>query len=156
MAGADGGAAALATGHFGAPRRIATVIWAAWGTGCLAVLGLSFAPGVVAVAAFLALAFAMQTVGNLLWHTMMQRLVPGPLLGRASSVDSLFSLSLKPLGVLVGGVLATSIRVRGPFLLGGAIATAASLAVISPRVREPDRSGLFGRDADRSDSSQRT
>jgi len=156
VAGAGGGAAALLVGCLGPPRRIVTVIWAAWGTGCLTVLGLSVAPGVVPVAALLALAFAMLTVGNLLWHTMMQRLVPAQILGRASSVDWLFSLSLKPLGVLVGGVLATSIGVRETFLLGGAIATAASLVVVSPRVREPDRSGLFGRDADRSDSSHRT
>ena len=156
VAGAGGGAAALLVGCLGPPRRIVTVIWAAWGTGCLAVLGLSLASGVVAVATFLALAFAMLTVGNLLWHTMMQRLVPAHILGRASSIDWLFSLSLKPLGVLVGGVLATSIGVRETFLLGGAIATAASLVVVSPRVREPDRSGLFGRDADRSDSPQRT
>jgi len=157
VAGVGGGVAALVTGHLGAPRRIVTVTWAAWGTGCLAVLGLSFATDVVAVAAFLTVAFAMLTVGNLLWHTMMQKLVPAELLGRASSVDWLFSLCLTPLGVLVGGVLATSIGVRGTFLLGGALATVASLVVVSPRVREPDRSGLFGRGANRSsDTSQPT
>jgi MFS family permease len=145
VAGAGGGAAALAVGCFGAPRRIVTVTWAAWGTGCLAVLGLSFAPEVVTVAALLTLAFAMLTVGNLLWHTMMQKLVPAQMLGRASSVDWLFSLCLTPLGVLVGGVLATSIGVRETFLLGGAVATATSFVVVLPRVREPDRSGLFGR-----------
>ena len=157
VAGVGGGVAALVVGCFGAPRRIVTVTWAAWGTGCLAVLGLSFAPDVVTVAAFLTLAFAMLTVGNLLWHTMMQVLVPAQMLGRASSVDWLFSLCLTPLGVLVGGVLATSIGVRETFLLGGALATAASFVVVSPRVREPDRSGLFGRGADRSsDTSQPT
>jgi MFS family permease len=148
-AGVGGGVAALVTGHLGAPRNIATVTWAAWGTGCVAVLGLSIATGVVAVAAFLTLAFAMLTVGNLLWHTMMQKLVPAQMLGRASSVDWLFSLCLTPLGVLVGGVLATSVGVRETFLLGGALAAAASLVVVLPRVREPDRSGLFGRGAAR-------
>ena len=92
----------------------------------------------------------MLTVGNLLWHTMMQKLVPAQMLGRASAVDWLFALCLTPLGVLVGGVLATSIGVRESFLLGGAVAAAASLVVVSPRIREPDRSGLFGRGADRS------
>jgi Transmembrane secretion effector len=157
VAGVGGGVAALVVGRLGAPRQIVTVTWAAWGTGCLAVLGLSFAPDVVAVAAFLALAVAMLTVGNLLWHTMMQRLVPARIFGRASSVDWLFSLCLTPLGVLVGGVLATSIGVRETFLLGSAIAAAASFVVVSPRVREPECSGLFGREADRSsDTSQRT
>jgi MFS family permease len=155
VAGVGGGVAALSVGCFGAPRRIVTVTWAAWGTGCLAVLGLSFAPDVVTVAVFLTLAFAMLTVGNLLWHTMMQTLVPPQMLGRASSVDWLFSLCLTPLGVLVGGVLATSIGVRETFLLGGAVAAGASSVVVSPRVREPDHSGLFGRDADRSSGTPR-
>jgi MFS family permease len=147
VSGAAGGVAALVVGCLGAPRRIVTVTWAAWGAGCLAVFGLSFAPDVVSVAVLLALAFAMLTVGNLLWHTMMQKLVPAHMLGRASSVDWLFSLCLTPLGVLVAGVLATSVGVRGTLLLGGAVATAASLVVVSPRVREPDCSGLFGRSA---------
>ena len=91
----------------------------------------------------LAITFAMLTVGNLLWHTMMQRLVPPDRLGRASSVDWLFSLCLTPLGVLIGGVLATSFGVRKTLLLGGSIGAAACLVVIFPRVREPERSGLF-------------
>jgi MFS family permease len=157
VAGAGGGVAALVTGHLGAPRHIVTITWAAWGTACLAVLGLSFAPDVFAVAAFLALTIAMLTVGNLLWHTTMQKLVPAQILGRASSVDWLFSLCLTPLGVLAGGVLATSIGVRETFLLGGAIATAASFVAVSPRLREPDHSGIFGCDAVRpSGSSQPT
>jgi hypothetical protein len=85
----------------------------------------------------------------------MQTLVPPQMLGRASSVDWLFSLCLTPLGVLVGGVLATSIGVHETFLLGGAVAAGASSVVVSPRVREPDHSGLFGRDADRSSGTPR-
>ena len=41
--------------------------------------------------------------GNILWSPIMQELVPPELLGRASSVDWLVSLSLSPLGVLVSG-----------------------------------------------------
>lgn len=57
----------------------------------------------------------MLTVGNPLWHAMMQILVPAQMLGRASSVDWLFSLCPTPLGVLAGGVLATSVGVRETF-----------------------------------------
>ncbi len=131
VAGVGGGVAALVTRRLGAPRRIVTVTWATWGVGCLAVLGLSVAPDVVTVAALLALALAMLTVGNLLWNTMMQKLVPAQILGRASSVDWLLSLCLTPLGVLVGGALATSVGVREAFLLGGAVATAASFVAVS-------------------------
>ena len=144
-AGGGGGVAAFVVGRLGTPRRIVTVTWASWGVGCLAVLALGFASGVYAAGAFMAIAYAMLTVGNLLWHTMMQRLVPLDRLGRASSVDWLFSLCLTPLGVLVGGVLATSFGVRNTLVLGGGIAAAACLVVTSPRVREPDRSGLFDR-----------
>ena len=146
-AGIGGGTAALVVGRLGAPKRIVTVTWVGWAIGCVAVIGLSFAPGVWVVAAFLAVAYAMLTVGNLLWHTMMQRLVPREMLGRASSVDMMFSLCLTPLGVLAGGVLAATIGVRETFLLGGAFATVACFVVVLPGVRDPERSGLFGRNA---------
>ncbi len=50
--------------------------------------------------------------GNVLWSPMMQELVPPELLGRASSVDWLMSLSLSPLGVIVGGAAAGVIGTR--------------------------------------------
>jgi hypothetical protein len=61
------------------------------------------------------------------------------MLGRASSVDWLFSISLSPLGVLFAGVLASSIGVRETLLVGAAISALSCLVVFAPGVRDPER-----------------
>jgi hypothetical protein len=69
----------------------------------------------------------------------MQRLVPGRLLGRASSVDWLVSLGLTPLGIIASGAVSTAIGVRMTILIGGALSTASAAVVLIPGVRDPDR-----------------
>jgi hypothetical protein len=77
--------------------------------------------------------------GNVLWNPIMQELVPPELLGRASSVDWLVSLSLSPLGVLMSGAAAGVIGTRATMLIGGCIALALCGILFVPRVRDPER-----------------
>ena len=70
---------------------------------------------------------------------VMQELVPPDLLGRASSVDWLVSLSLSPLGVLVSGAAAGLIGTRTTLLIGGCVALAMCCILFVPGVRDPER-----------------
>ncbi len=139
VAGAGGGLAAVAVGRFGAPRRRMSAIWVVWAAAAAALLGIGLAPDVFVVGAFGAIAFAGLTYGNLIWQTMSQQLIPAEMLGRVSSIDWLFSICLSPLGILVAGVLATSIGARDTMVAGALISLAAAGVAFVPGVRDPDR-----------------
>jgi hypothetical protein len=61
------------------------------------------------------------------------------LLGRASSVDWLVSLSLSPLGVLASGAAAGVIGTRTTMLIGGVVALSLCAILFIPGVRDPER-----------------
>jgi hypothetical protein len=69
----------------------------------------------------------------------MQVAVPAHMLGRASSVDWLFSICLSPLGLLFAGALAGSIGARGTVLVGAGLSAVSCLVVFVPGVRDADR-----------------
>lgn len=131
--------AAVTAGKLGSPRRRMSAIWTAWAAASVALAGVGFAPDVIVVAACTALTYFGITYGNLLWGALMQATVPAEMLGRASSVDWLFSICLSPLGIVFAGVLAGSIGVRETVLAGAAISAASCLIAFAPGVRNPDR-----------------
>lgn len=143
-AGGLGGAiASLVVGRFGAPRRRITSMWLGWGLASVAVLGLALAPNVWIAGVFSLVVYGLLELGNVLWNPLMQELVPPELIGRASSVDWFFSISLSPLGVLVAGVVAGSIGTRATMLIGGGVATLMAAVLLVPGVRDPERVGLL-------------
>jgi predicted MFS family arabinose efflux permease len=137
--GLGGLLAAVVAGRFGSPKRRMSVIWAAWATAGVALVGIGLAPDVFVVAGCGAITFFGVTYGNLLWGALMQTAVPAQMLGRASSVDWLFSICLSPLGILFAGVLAGSIGVRETVLVGAGLGVLACSVVFVPGVRDPDR-----------------
>jgi predicted MFS family arabinose efflux permease len=137
--GAGGLIAALVAGRLGSPKRRMTAIWTAWTISAVALAGVGVAPDVFVVAACGALVWFGIVYGNLVWGALMQSVVPPEILGRASSVDWLFSICLSPLGVLFAGALAGPIGVRPTILLGAGVALAMSLVVFVPGVLDPNR-----------------
>jgi len=138
-AGAGGLAAAAVAGRLGSPKRRMSMIWAAWAVASFALAGVGVAPDVFVVAACGAVTYFGLVYGNLLWGALMQVAVPADMLGRASSVDWLFSTCLSPLGLLFAGVLAGPIGVRQTILLGAGLSAVSCLVVFVPGVRDPDR-----------------
>jgi hypothetical protein len=106
--GVGGLLAAVVAGRLGSPRRRMTMIWTAWAGASIALVGVGLAPDVVVVAACGAITYFGLIYGNLLWRALMQAAVPAWMLGRASSVDWLFSSCLSPLGVLFAGFVTRS------------------------------------------------
>jgi len=113
--------------HLGVPRRRITAMWVGWALAGAAVLGIALAPSIWLVGAFEFIAFGLLQYGNVLWNPLMQELVPPGLIGRASSVDWMVSLSLSPLGVIVAGAAAGVAGIRTTMLL----------AIILDRISRP-------------------
>jgi MFS family permease len=140
-AGAGGLAAAVVAARLGSPKRRISVIWAAWAAASFALAGVGVAPDVFVVAACGAITYFGVVYGNLLWGALMQVAVPADMLGRASSVDWLFSTCLSPLGILFAGALAGPIGVRQTILLGAGLSALSCLVVFVPGVRDTGQPG---------------
>jgi Transmembrane secretion effector len=139
-AGGAGGLTAVAIlARRGRPRRPITSMWCGWAAASLAAALIGTSSEIWEAAVLYALGTALLMYGNALWTPIMQRLVPRALLGRVSSVDSLASLSLSPLGLLTAGAVAAAIGVRVTIIGGGVIASLAGLSLFIPGVRDPDR-----------------
>jgi MFS family permease len=121
----------------GLPRRPLTVMYACWAAMCLQLVGYAVARSVWPVAVVAMLGTALLVYGQILWTTMLQRLVPRPLLGRVASVDSLLSWGLTPVSY---ALTAPAVRAVGlnATLVGAGVAAMAVLVVTwlaFPRIR---------------------
>jgi DHA3 family tetracycline resistance protein-like MFS transporter len=140
MGGVGSIAMALGIGHYGLPRRRVTAMYLAWtlGIGSMAVYGLmTDLWQALLVAVF---THALFELGQVVWTTMLQQLVPRRLLGRVSSLDWLVSSALVPLSYALTGP-AADVFGAGPTMVAGAllggVATIALLFI--PGVRDPER-----------------
>jgi MFS family permease len=137
--GVGGGLTALLVARFGAPRLRITWMWGGWAVAGGSIVLLALAPNVWVAGLGVFVVISGLMLGNVLWSPMMQELVPPELLGRASSVDWLVSLSLSPLGVLVAGVAAGVIGTRTTLLIGGCTSFCLTGILFVPGVRDPER-----------------
>ncbi len=131
--------AALLTGQLGLPKRPITWMLVGWSLGCAAVSGIGLA--VASWQAALAmLAFqALLTMADIIWITLLQRLVPAGLLGRVRSLDWLLSVGLVPLSFAVTGPVAGVLGVRATLVGASLIASAIALATLFlPGMRSTD------------------
>jgi DHA3 family tetracycline resistance protein-like MFS transporter len=131
---------AVGIGQFGLPRRRVTVMYIAWtvGIGMMAVYGLMTSLWqALLVAVF---THALFELGQVIWTTMLQQLVPRHLLGRVSSVDWLVSIGLVPLSYALTGPASEFFGPAETMVFGalaGAVLTIVLLFV--PGVRDPER-----------------
>lgn len=81
-----------------------------------ALIGVAQHPAVV-VAAFILMSF-INTAGNIVVISIRQNAIPGPMLGRVTSVYRLIALGVAPIGSLLGGIIAqVTDNLRAPFLV---------------------------------------
>jgi hypothetical protein len=77
-----------------------------------------------------------------IWFTLLQRLVPGHLLGRVSSLDWLISIGGVPLSFAVVGPLAAAFGVDATLIGAGLIGAAVTIGfMLFPGARDPERDG---------------
>jgi DHA3 family tetracycline resistance protein-like MFS transporter len=131
---------AVAIGQLGLPRRRVTAMYVAWtlGIGVMAIYGVMDSLWqALLVAAF---SHSMFELGQVIWTTMLQQLVPRDLLGRVSSVDWLVSIGLVPLSYALTGP-ASDLLGPGTTMVYGALAGAVItiLLILVPGVRDPEK-----------------
>ncbi len=129
----------LAVGQRGLPSRNVTVMYLSWALGVagLAVYGVMTELWQPIVATFAM--YALFALGEIIWVTLMQRLVPGELLGRVSSLDAQISWSLIPVSFALTGPASALFGPR-PTIVGGALIGGLVLfsLIFVPGVREPE------------------
>ena len=134
-------AMSLAIGALGLPRRRVTWMYLAWTVG----IALPALFGVMtSLWQAMAVSFVMQAgfqLGQVIWTTMLQQLVPRDLLGRVSSLDWLLSTALVPVSFAltgpVSGLLGPETTIIVASLVGAALINA---LLFLPGVRDPERS----------------
>jgi MFS family permease len=130
---------ALAMTRSGLPTRSMTFIYAVWTLGTLFVAGYGLANAIwqLMVAS---LAFnLLETAGTVVWATVKQRHVPGPLLGRVSSLDWLISIGLLPISLALTGPISAILGVRTTLIAAGLIGAAATFCgLLLPGMRGAD------------------
>ncbi len=130
------------------PRRAITIMYTGFAleVAMLAVYGAANAVWPMLVAAFVA--GSSLAVANVIWLTLMQRRVPGPLLGRVTSLDWLVSISLTPISFAITGPVAAAVGVRETMIGAGAIGTVIVLAFLFlPGMRDLERRPLAPKEA---------
>lgn len=133
-------ACALAMGRSEIPSHGIAFIYVAWTLATLAVAAYGLASAVwELMLACLAFNF-LETAGTIVWATMKQRLVPGKLLGRVSSIDWLISIGLLPISLALTGPISSALGVRTTLIAAGLIGAGATLAgLMLPGMRTAGR-----------------
>jgi MFS family permease len=134
----------LTLGGRGLPRRPLTVMYVAWILMALQLVVYATAGSIWQVVAASFGGTALLVCGQILWSTLLQRLVPLRLLGRVASLDSLLSYALVPLSYAVTAPVEAAIDVRAT-LIGAGVASSATLALtlaFFPRLRAVEHSAV--------------
>jgi DHA3 family tetracycline resistance protein-like MFS transporter len=141
---ATGGVGSLVTsvliGIFGLPRRRVTVMYVAWafGVGATALYGAMSSIGQALVISFVLQASFM--LGQVIWTTMLQQLVPRALLGRISSLDWLMSIGLVPISYALTGPVSGALGPDATLIAAGLLgALFMGGLLFVPGVRDPER-----------------
>jgi MFS family permease len=151
--GADGLGLVFAAGGAGAilasfvlgqrtlPRRPITALYIAWALSAFSLIGYALATELWHAMVVSFVSVAALTIGGILWSTVLQRLVPGGMLGRVSSIDWLLSFGLAPLSYALTGPVADAIGVDDTLFQAGAISGCVLLVflVFLPDIRRVER-----------------
>ncbi|MHB1525250.1 MAG: MFS transporter [Candidatus Dormibacteria bacterium] len=135
-AGAAGVLASLAVARLGEPRHLLETMWGAYGLSGLMVVALSQVPTTWAAAGCSAAAAGLVVYGDVLYFSRLQQSVPKGILGRVSSASFVMVMTLTPLGMVAGGLLAASLGTRSALLVSGTLSASCCLAVLVPGARD--------------------
>lgn len=127
-------------GVVGLPRRRVTVMYAAWAIG---VAGTAFYGAMTSLWQALAISFVLQAsfmLGQVIWTTMLQQLVPRELLGRVSSLDWLMSIGLVPISYALTGPVSGALGPDLTLIVAGVLGAVLMFGLLFiPGVRDPER-----------------
>jgi len=109
--------------------RRAIITGATIGAASAAVVGLLARDAYVMIACLAASAFSA-TVWNVATVSMRQRIIPDRIRGRVNSVYRLAGWGSLPIGAAIGGVIATSLGLRAPWLVAAGLRVGVVTAIV--------------------------
>jgi hypothetical protein len=131
---------ALLIAQRGQPRRHITFMYMSWAVATFLIAYFAAVTKLwqaMVVSLFMS---ALLTSGQVVWMTMVQRMVPNELLGRVSSFDWLTSTSLIPLSFALTGPIAGAIGIQQTLAAAGVLGGAIVIAFLFiPGLRDLER-----------------
>lgn len=122
------------------PRRYLTTMVGLWGVGSLPFAVIPHAQSVWVIVAGALVMGAAFAAPNVIWGTLLQRRVPGELLGRVSSLDFFVSISLMPVSMALVGPVSDAIGVAPTFYIAAlAPAVLCVVAIVAARLPADER-----------------
>lgn len=132
--------ASLLRGQLGLPRRPLTLVYLAWAATGFSLVGYALVHEVWQAMIVSFFSVGCLTTGGIVWTTVLQRSVPGRMIGRVSSLDWVLSLGLAPLSYALTGPIANLLGARATLLRAGLVSGTVMLLVLLlvPGVRAVD------------------
>lgn len=148
---AAGGAASVITavvmGQRPLPRRPLTVMYGSWAVATGALVGFGMATSLWQMYLVSAVSSACMTILLIVWHTLVQRMVPARFLGRVSSLDWMLSTAGTPASYALTGPVSAVLGAQATLVVAGAVGAAVVVlaAAVIPGARAPERDGSLER-----------
>jgi hypothetical protein len=131
---------AITVGQLGQPRLRITIMFLSWSVGVLLIAGYGLMTELWHAMLLSALGAALFELGQIIWTTLLQQLVPRELLGRVSSLDWLVSVGLVPVSFALTGPVAGAIGPEWTMVAAGTVGSVLMSALLFwPGVRDPER-----------------
>ena len=131
---------AITIGQLGQPRLRITIMFLSWSIGVLLIAGYGLMTELWHAMLLSALGAALFELGQIIWTTLLQQLVPRELLGRVSSLDWLVSVGLVPVSFALTGPVAGAIGPEWTMVAAGTVGAVLMGALLfAPGVRDPER-----------------
>jgi MFS family permease len=132
--------AALMIGQLGLPRLKVTAMYLVWSVAVALLAGYGLMTALWQALLIGFMVNALFEVGQIIWVTLLQTLVPRQLLGRVSSLDWLVSTGLVPVSFALTGPVAAALG-PGTTMIGAGLVGAFFMGILLffPGVRDPER-----------------
>lgn len=124
------------------PRRPVVILYAAWAFAMFMTAGFGVIDSIWQGMVVAFLAESGITLLVIVWLTLVQRLVPGHLLGRVMSLDWMISTAGVPISFAIVGPVAEAIGVRSTLIWAGILGGLVTISFLFvPGARDPERDG---------------
>lgn len=118
------------------PSRPLVVVYTAWAGAAFGLVGYALAGSLWQVVVISFGATMLLTIGQILWSTVLQTVVPNAFLGRVASVDWLITLGLTPISYALTGPIANAVGADTTLFVAGILSGSVLLLVVL-RIEEP-------------------
>jgi predicted MFS family arabinose efflux permease len=127
------GVGSLSVGRLRLARRAGWTYILGWSAAGIILLVLGLVPSVPLLLVATPAIGVLSGLSNTAYLSCVQRIVPGPMLGRFFAIDEVGSFAVIPLGQVVGGILVVMAGVDATFVIAGLGSAVSTLALLASK-----------------------